>query len=413
VLTDAQCKNAKCPPHKSRDRLSDGGNLYLEVAPNGSKRWFWKYRHAGSERRLAIGSYPDVGCRDARLARDAAKLQLAGGHDPVLLRKAERLKATTATGSSVKEVALEWYAKMLPTWADGHAFRTKRQLERDLFPWLADFDVAKVTAPQLLGVLTKIVDRGAIETAHRVRGVAVEVWAFAISTERAERNIAVDLKRALPAAPPARHRGAITNPAEFGGFLRASRAYKGQAAVRAALQLAPILFQRPGELRVAKWDEIDLEAATWTVPAARMKGRKEAKLNGDDHILPLPRQAVAILRDLHVVTGGKGYVFPSPRVRDRPISDNAVRAALMAMGFTGDVQTWHGFRASARTMLAEQLNVDEKFIEAQLAHQVKDANGRAYNRTKFLEQRGMMLQRWADYLDRLASGGEVVKLRAA
>lgn len=409
MLTDVQCRNASCPPGAKRERLADAGGLYLEVSPSGSKRWFWKYRKDGKEGRMAFGNYPAVSLTAARKARDAAKLQKASGTDPVQARMIERLKVANPEGVAFKTIALEWYAKQRALWSPAHAERSLRQLERDLFPWLGERKVSEVQPVELLAALRKIEERGAIETADRGLMLCRQIWRYAVATGRAERDVTGDLKGALS---PYRgtHFAAITEPGDLAVLLRAIRAYKGGPIVRAALQLAPILFQRPGELRGASWEEVDLDAALWTIPSARMKRGKDGKEHGDPHLVPLPRQAVAILRELHALTGHGRLVFPGERSRERPISENSVRTALIALGYTSDVQTWHGFRATARTMLAERLDVDPLVIEAQLAHAVKDANGRAYNRTQYLQHRATMMQRWADYLDQLRDGAEIIQL---
>lgn len=412
MLTDAQCKNAVCPPEKPRMRMADSGGLYLEVSPNGSKRWFWKYRKDGKEGRLALGGYPAVGVMTARRSRDAARLKKADGIDPVQARKAEKLKSVNPSGDTFKLVALEWYDKQAPQWSEAHAVRSKRQLERDIFPWIGDRRIREIEPVELLAALRKTEERGAIETADRGLMLCRQIWRYAVATGRVGREITGDLKGALTPYR-GKHFAAITEPMELGKLIRAIRAYKGGPVVRAALQLAPMLLQRPGELRAAQWSEIDLEGALWTIPAARMKRTKDGKENGDPHVVPLPRQAIEIIKGLHGYTGHSLMVFPGERDRQRPISDNSVRTALISLGYTSDVQTWHGFRATARTMLAEQLEVDPLVIEAQLAHSVRDANGRAYNRTTYLKQRTGMMQQWADYLDKLAAGAEVVTLRAA
>lgn len=400
MLTDAHCKNARCSPTLKRERLSDSGGLYLEVSPTGSKRWFWKYRINGKEGRMALGSYPSVGLTAARKARDAAKLQKAEGVDPVKARKVERLKASNPAGDTFKVVALEWYARQKGQWSEGHAERSLRQFERDLFPWLGERRLTDIEPVELLATLRKVEERGAVETADRGLMLARQVWRYGVATGRVGRDITADLKGAL-SPYRGRHFAAITDPEKLGELLRAIHAYRGGPIVRAALQLAPLLFQRPGELRGAAWAEIDLEAAMWTIPAARMKRGKEGKEHGAPHLVPLSRQAVAVLRDLQPLTGRGVLVFPGERNHARPISENSVRTALISMGYTAEIQTWHGFRATARTMLAERLDCDPLVIEAQLAHAVKDANGRAYNRTQYLDHRTRMMQLWSDYLDRL------------
>ena len=410
MLTDVQCRNAACPATKKRERLSDSGGLYLEVSPAGSKRWFWKYRLAGVERRMALGHYPAVSLTSARKARDAARDRKQAGADPVQSRKLDRLVAANPAGDSFKVVATEWYERQAPMWSPAHAQRVLRQLERDLFPWLGERQISAITPPELLAVLRKTEARGAIETADRALMNARLIWRYAVSTGRADRDIGADLKGALTPYR-GKHHAAIVDPAELGQLLRAIQHYKGGPIVRTALCLAVILFQRPGELRGAAWTEIDLDGALWTIPSQRMKRTKDGKENGEPHVVPLPTQAAALLRDLVPVTGAGQLVFPGQRSHDRPISDNSVRSALLSLGYGPQVQTWHGFRATARTMLAERLNLDPLVIEAQLAHSVKDANGRAYNRTQYLVQRRTMMQAWADYLDRLRDGADVITLR--
>ena len=412
MLTDAQCRNATCPPNKKRARLTDSGGLYLEVSTAGSKRWFQKIYRDGKETRLALGSYPTVGLTAARRARDAAKLQKAEGTDPIQARKIKKLKGVNPAGDTFKVVALEWFEKQEPHWSEGHAVRAKRQFERDLFPWLGERRLAEIEPVELLATIRKVEERGALETADRGLLLARQVWRYGVATGRVNRDITADLKGAL-SPYRGKHFAAITDPTRLGELLRAIKGYKGGPIVRAALQLSPMLFQRPGELRGATWTEIDLETALWTIPAARMKRSKDGKENGQPHLVPLPAQAVRILEILKPYTQSTGLVFPGERQRDKPISENSVRTALISMGYTPDIQTWHGFRATARTMLAERLEYDPLVIEAQLAHAVRDANGRAYNRTTYLKQRQEMMQRWADYLDKLATGADVIELKRA
>ena len=402
MLTDAECRNAECPPGKKQARFTDAGGMYLQVSPAGSKRWFLKYRIAGAEKQLALGSYPAVSLTAARKARDAAKLQKSEGRDPVQVRKVEKLKATRAGGDTFKVVALEWYAKQAGQWSEAHADRSMRQLERDLFPWIGSRPMAEIDPMELLAALQKVEERGALETADRVLMLARQVWRYWLPTAgNTQRNITEGLKSRLT---PYRGKtfAAIVEPAQMGVLLRAIRGYKGGPLVRVALQLAPLLYQRPGNLRMMEWVELDLDAATWTIPSMKMKRSKLEKEQGDDHTVPLPTQAIALLKSLHPLTGHGTYVFPGERSHDRPLSENSVRSALYALGF-GKTQTWHGFRASARTMLVDQLNLDPLVIEANLAHAVKDSNGRSYNRTQYLKQRFEQVQQWADYLDALAS----------
>lgn len=412
MLTDAQCRNAVCPPDRKQARFADAGGMYLQVSPAGSKRWFLKYRIAGTEKQLALGSYPAVSLTAARKARDAAKLQKSEGQDPVQVRKVEKLKATRTEGDTFKAVALEWYKKQAPQWSKDHADRQLRQLERDLFPWIGERRIVDVHPMELLATLHKVEDRGALETADRALMLARQIWDYWLPTaDVQQRNITEGLKARLT---PYRGKSfaAIVEPKRFGELLRAIKHYKGGPIVRTALQLAPLLYQRPGNLRMMEWAELDLDAALWAIPSMKMKRTKLEKEQGEAHTVPLPTQAVALLRAIQPLTGRGLYVFPGERSHDRPISDNSVRTALYALNF-GKEQTWHGFRASARTMMVDQLNLDPLAIEANLAHAVRDSNGRSYNRTQYLAQRFEQIQTWADYLDRLAKGADVIELKAA
>ena len=412
MLTDADCRNAVCPPDKKRARFTDAGGLYLEVSPGGSKRWFWKTYAEGKEGRLALGSYPDVKLKEARMARDAAKMQKDNGVNPVLARRVEKLKNARTGGDTFKAIALEWYAKQAPQWSPSHAGRMLRQLERDLFPWIGERPIEQIHAMELLAALQKVEARGALETADRALMLARQVWDYWLPTAQAQqRNITEGLKARLT---PYRGKNfaAILDPARMGGLMRAIRGYKGGPIVRTALQLTPLLYQRPGNLRMMEWAEIDLDAALWTIPSMKMKRTVREKELGEAHTVPLPTQALALLRSIQPLTGHGRYVFPGERSRDRPLSDNSVRSALYSLGF-GKEQSWHGFRASARTMLVDELNLDYNVIEANLAHAVKDANGTSYNRTKYITQRFEMIQQWADYLDKLAQGADVLQFKAA
>ena len=412
MLTDAQCRNAVCPPEKKQARFSDSGGMYLQVSPAGSKRWFLKYRIAGAEKQLALGSYPDVTLPAARKARNAAKLQKCQGVDPVMMRKVEKLRASRSDDDTFRTVALEWYGKQSPQWSDNHAERSLRQLERDLFPWIGDRPMTEIHAMELLAALQKVKERGAIETADRVLMLARQVWDYWLPTAHVQqRNMTEGLKGRLT---PYRGKNfaAILDPVRMGGLMRAINGYKGGPIVRTALQLTPLLYQRQGNLRMMEWAELDLDGALWTIPSLKMKRTKLEKEQGEAHTVPLPTQAVALLRSIYALTGHGRYVFPGERSHDRPVSDNSVRSALYALGF-GKEESWHGFRASARTMLVDELNIDYHVIEANLAHAVKDANGRSYNRTQYVKQRFVMIQQWADDLEKLAMGGEVIQFKAA
>lgn len=412
MLTDMECRKALCPQGKKFVRLSDAGSMYLQVDANGSKRWFYKYTFQGKEKLMALGGYPSVSLTAARRLRDEAKLLKASGVDPMEQRKIDKLKAMNPDGETFKAVALEWLKRQLPLWSEVHAKRCTRQLEKDLFPYIGLRKINELEPVEVLAAVRKTEARGALETADRGLQLAGQVFRYAVATGRAARDVTADLKGALTPYR-SKHFGAITDPGKLAELLSAINAYRGGLIVKTALQLAPILFQRPGELRGASWSEIDLEGALWTIPAARMKRTKDGKENGDDHLVPLPKQAIELLKPLQALTGHGELVFPGERDHGRPISDNSVRTALISLGYTSDLQTWHGFRATARTLLAEKLNFDPNIIEAQLAHAVRDANGRAYNRTTYLEQRRKMMQSWADYLEALASTPKVVPLKAA
>lgn len=412
MLTDLTCRSATCPPEKRHDRFHDAQGLYLEVAKTGSKRWFYKFVMNRKEGRLALGSYPEVSLSQARVARDEARLEQKKGVNPVHLRKAKKLKASTASSETFEAVAGDWYKKQLPVWSPSHAKRMKEQLDRDLTPYIGSLPMEKIVPMQLLAALKRVEARGAVETAHRVLSLASQVWEYWLPiAPDGCRDISVGLKGRLKKYT-GKHYPAIVEPLRFGELLRSIRSYKGGFIVRVALQLAPLLYQRPGNLRMMEWTELDLDAGEWRIASSKMKRTVEEKSNGDDHIVPLPRQAVALLKEIEPLTGHKKYVFPGERHRDRSMSDGTLRAALYGLGY-GREQSVHGFRASARTMLAEQLDVDPLVMEAHMAHAVKDTNGRSYNRTKYLKQRAAMAQQWADYCDKLANGAEVIAMPLA
>ena len=398
-LTDTAIRKAK--PADKVQRLFDAGGLYLEIAKTGGKWWRLKYRFDGKEKRLSLGIYPDTSLATARDKRDAARKLLAAGVDPGEHRKAEKLAGEEQAANSFEVIAREWLAKYSPTWAQSTGDKITSRFERDLFPWLGRRPIATITPKELLAVVHRIADRGATETAHRALRSCGQVFRYAIATGRAERNPATDLRGALPPIRETAHRAAIVDPAAIGGLLRAIDGYQGAFATRCALRLAPLLFVRPGELRQAEWTEIDLDAAEWNIPADKMKTR-------EPHLVPLAPQAVAILRDLYALTGRGRYVFPNPRTGSRPMSNNGVLSALRRMGYGKDEMTGHGFRAMARTVLDEVLNFRPDYIEHQLAHAVRDPNGRAYNRTAHLAERRKMMAAWADYLDQLRDSGSNV-----
>ena len=405
-LTDAAVRSTK--PQAKIVRLFDAGGLYLEVSPAGGKWWRWKYRFGGKEKRLALGVYPDVSLKAARDKRDAFRRQIAAGIDPGLARKAEKL--ARAGAESFEAVAREWHGKFSPTWVSSHGDRILRRLENDLFPWLGSRPIADIKAPELLAVLRRIESRGAQETAHRAMQNCGQVFRYAVATGRAERDPTGDLRGALP-PPKEKHHASIIEPKRIGELLRAIDDYEGYFVTKSALRLAPLVFVRPGELRRAQWPEIDLDKGEWRIPAERMKMREQ-------HIVPLSRQAVAILRELEPLTNRAipakpdlpRYVFPSARTRERPMSENAVLAALRRMGYTKDEMTGHGFRSMASTLLHEQ-GWNHQVIERQLAHAERNAVSAAYNFAEHLPERRKMMQAWADYLDALKASAEVIPIR--
>ena len=405
-LTDTAIRTAK--PAEKPVRMFDGGGLYLEVSPAGGKLWRLKYRFDGKEKRLAFGAYPDVPLKAARERRDEARRLLADGIDPGEHKKAHKNARADAIANSFEAVAREWYSKMLPTWTPDHADKIIKRFERDVFPWIGGKPVADLNAPEVLTTVRRIEARGRLETAHRALQSCGQVFRYAVATGRAERDPTGDLRGALPPTRE-KHMAALTDPAEVGALLRAVDAFRGTLIVQSALKLSALVFVRPGELRQAEWSEIDLDKGEWNIPASRMKGWTRKGIT-TPHLVPLAPQAVAILRELQPLTGRGAHVFAG-RDPKKPMSNAAVNAALRRMGYdTKTEMTGHGFRAMARTILHEELGVNRDVIEHQLAHAVPDALGTAYNRTKFIKERRAMMQRWADYLDKLKAGADVMAL---
>jgi len=390
-LSEMQVRTAK--PQTKQTTLFDGGGLYLLITPTGGKLWRLKYSFFGKEKLLALGSYPDTSLADARQRRDEARKQVSNGLDPGEVKKAIKASFEQSDANSFEVIAREWHSKFLLNKSNSYRDKMMSLFERDVFPWLGQADVNNLKAPELLAVLRRVEGRGAFETAHRTRSACSQVLRYAIATGRAERDCASDLIGALPPYKKG-HRAAITDPKDVAPLLRAIDGYQGTFPVKCALQLAPMLFVRPGELRKAEWSEIDFEAAEWRIPAEKMKMK-------NSHIVPLATQAIKILKELFPLTGHSKFLFPSPRSPLYTMSDNAILSALRRMGFEKDEMSGHGFRAMARTILDEVLHVRTDFIEHQLAHAVKDPNGRAYNRTAHLVERRKMMQQWADYLDEL------------
>lgn len=394
-LTDTQIRKAG-PGPKSR-RLYDAKGLYLEVSPKGGKWWRLKYRFDGKEKRLSLGVYPDVSLKYARKRRDEARQLLANHVDPSEFRKSTKSDRLTKASNSFEAVAREWFAKYSPNWATSHSSRIIRRLERDVFPWVGGLPIADITPAQILDVLRRIEARGALETAHRALQNCGQVFRYAVATGRADRDLSGDLRGALPPYTPV-HFPAVTDPVEVGSLLRTLDEYQGSLTVRCALRLAPLVFVRPGELRQAEWAHIDLDSKEWRYTVSKTKTQ---------HIVPLASQSLGIIEEIRPLTGHGRYVFPSARSPrgDRPMSDNALLVAMRSLGISKDRMTGHGFRAIARTLLDEVLGFRPDLIEHQLAHAVRDPNGRAYNRTAHLPERREMMQKWADYLDLLRANG--------
>jgi integrase len=398
-LTDAAIRKAK--PAKKPFKLFDDRGLLVLVAPSGGKWWRFRYRFGGKYKTLSLGVYPDVPLARAREKRDEARKLLADGNDPGEHRKLEKDAKIARATNNFEAVGREWFAKHSPGWAPSHAEKIIKRLENDVFPWVGKRPIAEITAPELLKMLRRVEGRGALDTAHRAHQNCGQIFRYAIATGRATRDPSADLRGALP---PAKHEhfASIVEPTKVGELLRAIDAFQGSFAVQCALRLAPMLFVRPGELRRAKWAEFDLDKAEWRLFVTKTK---------TDHIVPLSTQAVAILRELHKLTGHRQHVFPGGQDPKKPMSEAAVNAALRRLGYDTRTEiTGHGFRAMARTILHQELNFAPELIEHQLAHRVPDSLGTAYNRTKFIPQRRTMMQRWADYLVRLKAGAEIISL---
>ena len=400
-ITDTLIRNTK--PTAKPQKLFDGGGLFLLVTPAGGKWWRLKYRYGGREKLLSLGTYPEISLKDARLRREEARKQIANGTDPSAARQHAKLELRLKSTNTFDAVADEWITKHSKKLAAVTTTKIRAMLKKDLLPWLGSRPITEITAPELLVVIRRIESRGANELAHQSLRIVTKVFQYGIVTGRALRNPASDLRGALEPII-AGHHAAITEPKKVGELLRAINTYTGTFSVKCALLISPMVFTRPGELRNAEWPEFNLNNAEWCIPAERMKMRTP-------HIVPLSKQAVSILRELFPLTGYGRYVFPSVRTSDRPMSENTINGALRRLGFGSDEMTGHGFRAMARTILDEVLGFRPDFIEHQLAHAVRDPNGRAYNRTAHLPERRKMMQSWADYLDKLKVGADVIPLR--
>ncbi|MBT2334386.1 integrase arm-type DNA-binding domain-containing protein [Variovorax paradoxus] len=405
ALTDTFVRQVKHKGAEIGERYADGGGMYLRVKAAG-KYWRLDYRVNGKAKTLGLGVYPDVSLLQARERRDAARKLLANGVDPSAAKREEKQTRAAAAANTFEVVARDWLAKTAAKRQAITQDKVKTWLEKDVFPFIGKMPMSTIGPRDILErVVRKLEARGAIDTAHRVKQLCGQVFRFAVVSGLAERDVTADLSEAL-ASKASRHFAAITEPKRVGDLIRSIHAYSGHPTTVAALKLSPLLFVRPGELRTAEWAEIDLDSAEWRIAGSKMKMKV-------DHIVPLATQAVEILRNLHPITGHGRYVFPSIRTGERPMSENTINAALRGMGYSAEVHTAHGFRATARTIMDEVLGERPDLIEHQLAHTVKDPNGRAYNRTAHLPARREMMQRWADYLDKLAAGAEILQFKAA
>lgn len=411
MLTEIACKSTTCPPDKPRARFADAGGLYLEVTPNGSKRWFWKYRSVGKEKRLALGNYPEVTLKQARFARDDARKLLSTGADPVQQRKVAKATARVSSANTYEAIARELHGLKEREWSAAYAGKWLRMSEANLFPYIGPLPLDSITPPLILDTLRRVEKQGKRETAHSLRQYAGQTFRYAIATGRATADPTAPLKDALQAVL-VRHMAAVLTPKQAGQLLRDMEIYNGSPVTREALLLSALTFQRPGEIRQMEWAELDFDKALWTIPAVKMKRTKQAKMSGRPHYVPLSPQAVKSLQRLKPLTGHHKYVFPSLLGEGRCMSENTVNTALRRMGYDNETMTAHGFRAMARTLIVENLNVAPDVIEAQLAHGKSGPLGMAYDRAEFMTQRRKMMNEWADYLDKLRQGADVVPLRA-
>lgn len=403
-LTDTFVRQVKPSGKAAGDSHADGGGMYLLVKPSG-KYWRMDYRFAGKRKTLALGVYPAVTLAQARRRRDDAKAQLADGVDPSVSKREEKLARKMVAENTFEKVAMQWLHSTAADRKEITQQKVQTWLEKDIFPSIGKLPISTIGPRDVLAMARKMEERGANESAKRLVQICGQVFRYSVAEGSAERDVTQDLKGALQKAEK-RHYAAITDPAQLAPLLRAMDGYSGHIYSRTALLLTPLLFVRPGELRKAEWSEIDFEAAEWRIPASKMKMKS-------DHIVPLSTQAIELLRQVHPISGHGKYVFPSIRTGERPMSENTVSAALRAIGYDRDTQTAHGFRATARTIMDEVLGERVDLIEHQLAHAVKDANGRAYNRTAHLPARKAMMQRWSDYLDQLKKGAEILQFKLA
>ncbi len=400
-------KNGK-PVYKIVDgsyKMADGGGMFLLVQPNGGKWWRLKYRFGGKEKLLSFGTYPDVTLADARARRDAARKLLANGVDPGAVKQAQKAASVALAENSFEIIAREWFAKHSPNWQENHSSKILARLVNDVFPWIGARTIGEITAPALLAVVRRIETRGALETAHRVLAICGQVFRYAVATGRAERDPTGDLRGALPPVKRGNHFAAITEPKKVGELMRDIDGYQGSFVVKCAFRLSPLLFVRPGELRKMEWKDLNLDTAEWVYHVTKTDTM---------HIVPLAKQAVEVLREIQPLTGHGKYVFYGERDHDRPMSDNAIRSALRRMGWGNDEMTPHGFRAMASTIL-DNMGFKQEWLERQLAHEEANKVKAAYKRDAwrmYLPERTAMMQAWADYLDKLKTGADVIPLRS-
>jgi integrase len=398
-LTDIQVKNAK--PKAKEYKLSDGGGLHLLITPSGGKLWRFKYRFGGIEKRLTFKTYPEISLADARQRREDARRLIANGVDPASIIKAQKEEKAVAE-TTFEKVAREWFSKNEPVWSDSHCKTVKSRLERDVYPIIGARAIAEITRGEVIALIRRVEARGVIETADRIKIYCGQIFRYALNLELIPHNPVTDMRDVLTKRESGHH-AAITDPKKLAGLMRAIDDFDGSFMVKCALRIAPLVFARPGELRQMEWSEIDFDVEQWNIPAEKMKMKAA-------HLVPLSKQVIAVLKEMHPLTGSGKYVFPNHRTNERPMSEVALLAALRRLGYSKEEMTPHGFRATARTILDEVLQVRPDFIEHQLAHAVKDPNGRAYNRTAHLAERKKMMQIWADYLDGLKAGAKVIPL---
>jgi len=401
-LTATSVKQAKIK--EKQYKMTDGAGMYLLVKKSG-KYWRLDYRFDGKRKTLALGRYPELSLKESRLRRDAARKLLSNNIDPGAKRKAEKVIRKLQVENSFEAIGREWYEKKKKEWSENHSNRIIKRLENNVFPYIGSESIVDINPPTVLSVIRKIEKRGAYETAHRALSNCGQIFRYAIATGRLERDPTYKMHEGLQPTQKT-HLAAVTDPVKVAEVLRVIDTYEGTPSVQCALRLAPLVFVRPGELRQAEWKDINFESREWRYFITKTK---------TDHIVPLANQSIEILNELRPLTGHGRYIFPSARnpKGDRPMSDNAVLAALRRMGIAKDEMSGHGFRAMARTILDEELGFRVDFIEHQLAHAVKDPNGRAYNRTSHLKERKVMMQAWADYLDNIKTGAEVIPIKGA